>query len=411
MTPLHFAAAVDWLEGVKVLIAYGANEYAEDSEGLYPLDIAISIQSVPIVEIFLESDCRPYILRKTRYQTTTLRPSFLLAATSDDEELQNVVVDALARQRHQLHRLRPYHDLANVKGRQAVLFAEKLFSAGFQSIDEYNEDGMTPLMSACCWGTMSMAAFLISHGANLFEKHRDADLRPGHFLTYTGGFMWNWFDFGCRSGNDLRHDDEAKLLEAAFQISSRVDSKCRCSPEGFSPLTAMFRRVTGEASYSRKRCFETMLRYLNPQRIDVTRQWRCLVAMEIFDRLELTHTCVQALPKVRKFSEEDRLEIEEEEEELFLEFESLMNEYDELQKGFAGNIADCVNIFFDKLDPDLRPLQRMTFGSMLWDREDTDILGPGLLFEKSWISSRGEKVRYGHHEGVRECYLLDSIFS
>ena len=256
-----------------------------------------------------------------------------------------------------------------------------------------------------------MAAFLLSYGANLVKKHRDVDLRPRHFLTYTGGFMWNCFHFRCRSGNDLRHDDEPKVLEAAFQISERVDSRCYCSPGGFSPLTAMFQRVTGKASYSRKRYFETMLKYLNPQRIDITRQWRCLVAMEIFDRYESTHTCVVALPKVRKISEEDRLKIEEEEEELFLEFESLMNKNDEWQKDFAGNIADCVNIFFDKLDPDLRPLQCMLFGTVLWGREDTDILGPGLRFEKYWISSRGENVRYGHDEGVRECYLLDSCFS
>jgi hypothetical protein len=42
-----------------------------------------------------------------------------------------------------------YHDLANIEGCQRKSFAEKLFSAGIRNIEEYNEDGMTSLMSAC----------------------------------------------------------------------------------------------------------------------------------------------------------------------------------------------------------------------------------------------------------------------
>ena len=402
---------------MKVLITCGANKYAEDSEGLCPLDIAISIQSVSIVEFFLKSDCRPYSLEKRCCQTTTLRRSFLLAAKSDNQELQDVVVEALARQRYQLYEIRPYHDLAQAnmapaRGCQAELFAEKLLSAGFRDIEEYDEDGMTPLISACYLGSSSMVTFLLSHGVNPFKKHRDTDLRSGHFASYIFDDLFGFcFVFGTRPANDLPHDDEARLLEAAFQYSDRVDSKCRCSPEGFSPLTAIFRDAQGECSYYRKCALETMIGYLNPQRVDTARQWRCLVAMEVFDRLELTHTCIEASPIVRKFPKEDRLEIEEEEEELFHKFEYLMNDDDERQRDFAGDIADCVNLFFNALDHDLRPLQSRVRSPMFRDDGDANILGPGRKYQYYWRSSSGKEIGYGHKEEVKECYVLDSLFN
>jgi hypothetical protein len=61
-----------------------------------------------------------------------------------------------------------------------------------------------------------------------------------------------------------------------------------------------------------------MTRYLDLSHEELIRLWRCLVRCEIFERLELTHTCVRYRPTINKFPEEDRLEIEEEEEELYL---------------------------------------------------------------------------------------------
>ena len=422
LTPLHFATAADWLEGVKALLEYGADEYAQDWEGITALDIAISIQSAPLVETLLASNIIPYITNERGIPETTLGPTFMLAAESSNQDLQDVVVDALARQRGQLHGLRPFHDLADIHrnegypgGYQVRLFAEKLFSAGFQDVEQYDESGMSPLIVACCNGAMNMASFLLSHGAKPSAEHRDAALRPGHFITYKGHLHSYFAYFGYRSGDKLDHGQEAKLLESAFKTSNRVNSTCRCSPDGFSPLTALYRRSTIwrstiDSSYSKKQRFKAMLTYLNPQRIDIDRQWRCLVALEVFERLEMTHTCIRHLPTVRAFPEEDRLEIEEEEEELFIEFESIMNEYDQFRGDFIGPTAKCVEDFFDKLDDDLRPLQGMFTSGKIWNNDDTDILGPGNEYQGYWISSSGKLVRYGHHESAGESCLLGSLF-
>jgi Ankyrin repeats (many copies)/Ankyrin repeat len=407
LTPLHFAAAANWLEGVEILISHGADKYAQDSEGLFPLDVAIHIRSVPVVEALLRGDCSPYF-RKRGFQEMRLPTSFLDAANSNNEELQNVVAGALTR--HHRLAVRPYHDLAEVRDGNPTFFAETLFLAGFRDIEEYDENGLTPLMSACCWGNMSMAAFLLRNGGDPLRTHKDADLRAGHFLYYEGDQFFCHGLHSYRNGDDLCPEQEAKLLEAAFEIAEYVHSTCRCSPEGFDPIIALFQANSNENFYVKKQSFENMMGHLSLSHDNLIRRWQCLVRCEIFDRLELTHTCIRCLPTVRKFPEEDRLEIEEEEEELWVQLEEIIDEYDEWQREFNGDIVDCVGIFFDRLDLILRPTQ----ASMRWAgflREgDGGILGPGEGCENHWISSRGKDIIYDHKEGGRESYVLCSLF-
>lgn len=105
--------------------------------------------------------------------------------------------------------------------------------------------------------------------------------------------------------------------------------------------------------------------YLDLSHDKLIRLWRCLVRCEIFERLELTHTCVRFRPTIHRLPEEDRLEIEEEEEELYLQLEELMNEFDEWLEEFNGDIADCVDIFFDRLDLSKTNTTSFDFGPTL----------------------------------------------
>lgn len=156
----------------------------------------------------------------------------------------------------------------------------------------------------------------------------------------------------------------------------------------------------------RKRC-QINLRHLDSLSFDLRQRWQCFVRMEIFDRLELTHTCIEHLPTVRSFPEEDRLEIEAEEEELNLELDVLMNEYDDWQHYFDGDVLDCVDTFFDKLDQSLQPRG----GFFLWQEVNygADILGVGTTI-KYWRNSRGKLRQRDHKEGVQETYILQSLF-
>jgi hypothetical protein len=266
---------------------------------------------------------------------------------------------------------------------------------------------MSPLICACCWGNMSMVSFLLNHGADPSKSHRNALLRAGHFFLIENPSIWISY-FYQEKGNELYLQEETKLLQSAFSITERVDSKCRCSPEGFSPTTSTFKAGNKSGFYMQRQTFEQFLRLLNFSEADTREQWRCFVRMEIFHRLELTHTCIRQFPKVRTFPEEDRLEIEEEEEELYHKLEALMNEYDNWQTHFDGDILNCVDTFFDKLDQDLRP--RIHVGLYYGDVSyKLDVLGTGTVKKNIWGNSRG-KLIYEHKEGFQESNMLQILF-
>ena len=410
VTPLHFATAVGWLEGVKLLLAYGVDESAKDPQGLTALDIAISIQCGPILATLISPGSTVYGSSNRKHVNVRSPRSLRLAARSPNQEIQDIYAMAFMRHPQDFCDVRPFHELATDPNKFAISFAEKLYDLGLQNVEEYDECGMTPLTSACFLGFAGLASFLLAHGASPSRGHRWTGLRPGHFMSHREYFDdWeSWTGSYCT--------ERSVLLESAFKSSDHVKSTCRCSPNGFTPLTSMYRKGFWRDSTSRKRHFKKILTFLNPQEVDMDRQWRCLVAHEIFDRLEMTHTCVDPEPPIRVFPEEDRLEIEDEEEEIFKEFESFIHQYDQFRNDFIGPTATCVEEFFDKLDYDLNPVQDdCNFWSpklpITWSPHDPDIFRPISTYEqKAWLTTNGKWVLYGHEEGEGESCILRSLF-
>ena len=366
------------------------------------------------MKLLLSGDCTPYILNSQKYQygpNRTLSASFLTAIRSGNEEIQDEVVLALTRNKDRLTTLRPYHDLADVGGKTAMNFAEKLFSAGFHAIEEYDDQGETPLMRACREGRTSMAAILLRKGANVFKGHRDASLLPGHFLHFLSSYTWAYTPGRSEWESFLSSREKVQLHQAAFDVSENVESTCLCSPDGFSPTTALFQLYSDEGFWVVKQSFQTMTQNMDWTRGELEKQWRCVVLRELFDRLGLTHTCVRVLRDVRQFPDDDRLEIEEEEEEMHMELETLMEEFDEWQAGYAGDIVSCVNLFFDRIDPCLKPFQGLLYvDGWLGFEDDTDCLAPDARFERTWTNSRGQRLCYGHEEGLHEERMLRILF-
>jgi hypothetical protein len=70
-----------------------------------------------------------------------------------------------------------------------------------------------------------------------------------------------------------------------------------------------------------------------------------------------------------------------------------------------------VDIFFDDLDDVVQPRQHFRMYSYVWTETDLDCLGPGeLQFLEHWVSSRGDLMKFGHKERIRESYMLRSLF-
>jgi hypothetical protein len=412
ISPLHFAAAASWPAGVETLISMGYSKLRVDVNGKDALDVAIDVGCIPAVEILLRGDCLD-IFVLTRDHDSTLPRAFQKVAESDDSELHDIIIKCLLRYKFHSLRLFPYHDLARNHYIDNTKFAQKLFTAGFQDIDAYNDSGYTPLMVACSYGNIRMASFLLRHGANPHKCHEHVSLRAGHFLCYNGIHTRGtcFFSFALVKEDGFRSKDyEKQLVEAAFETSI-IETRCRCSPDGFSPITSLFQMIGRESTFDLKVSFQRLLRNVESSPTNMKRYWRAFVVAETFNRLGMTHTCPKLHSEYRLIPEYERIGIEDDEIDLFFELEEIVARFDLFSENFEGDISKCVDKFFDDLDGDLRPRPPFVIGAM-WTDTDPDCLGPGeCLFVDHFLSSQGQEMKHGYKEIIKEDSMLRLLFS
>lgn len=388
----------------------GYSAFQVDGNGNYPIDIALDVGCIPAVEILLKGNCLPFLALNTRDGYTALPRAFQKVSESDDTRLHDLIIECLLRHKFLLPRLLPYHDLVTNEWADNIKFAQKLFIAGFQDIEAYNNSGYTPLMVACSNGNIRMASFLLQHGADPYTCHKHVGLRAGHFLCYDG--RNTVFSSYCVREDGFRSkDDEKRLLEAAFDTSIDVESRCRCSPDGFSPITSLFQQIGHlESIYDVKESFERLICSLDSSPADRKIYWRAFIMSETFNRLGMTHTCIKLHSADRLFPDCRRIEIEEEEVEDFFELEEIVARFDLFSERFGDDLSKCVDEFFDDLDGDLRPKGPFAIGAT-WTDTDPDCLGPGeWLFVDYFQSSRGQLMKYGYKEITKEDAILRWLF-
>jgi hypothetical protein len=400
LTPLHLAAAANWPEAVALLLAGGADKYAQDSELCLPIDFAMHTKCLEAVELLLEGDCIPNFIRPRKHGITTIPLAMLIEIHSGKGSVQNALVRTLIRLRHFLGALRPYHDLALLAWDKepGVAAADRLFSAGFRDLELRDEHGMTPLMKACLYATLQFLRFLLEKGANASTPHRDSALTAGYFLAGSMDFDSSF----SAADSELC----AKLLQAAFNVADTVDSNCLCSPEGFTPVTALSRSKNGD----KRRKFGTLMLCLQGLKGAVEQQARAFALGEIFDRLQMTHTCVNIHQPSQQIPEEDRLEIESEEEEFSMQLRELMKEYDLGRVEFSGGPLEFLDFFFEMQELNLPSQDYPWIWSHKYNSNDKDLLGPGVQYQSCRASFAGKQIFYGHREEVNEENMLALLF-
>ncbi|QKX63955.1 uncharacterized protein TRUGW13939_11127 [Talaromyces rugulosus] len=412
--PLHFAAAASWSEGVKTLISMGYPKFQEDINGRTPLDIAIEVKCTPAVEFLLAGDCLDFLAASE----PSLPREFRKAAESDDSDLHYIVIKCLLRHKFLLPRFLPYHWLAYAfwynNFENGTKFIQRLFVAGFQDIDAYNDYGYTPLMVACGNGNTMMASFLLEHGADPYKCHERVDLRAVHFFCYSRSIS---LDGGLYGGTITPRfkDVERRLLKTALDTPVDIGSRCRCSPDGLSPIIILFQswNYSFRNIANRKRIFESFIETIDPSFADRKKYWRAFVVGETFNRLGMTHTCIKLENRIRSFPDNERIKIEDEEEGLFSELEEIVARFDLYSENFGDDLSRCVDDFFDDLDGDIRVACR--FERHSWLYSIYTVFDDGLLgeysFEGDFVSTRGRLMRYGYKEIVKEESMLRLLFS
>jgi hypothetical protein len=170
-------------------------------------------------------------------------------------------------------------------------------------------------MQSCSRGFLQYSRFLLENGANASTPHRESALTARFFLAE-----------GTKKGRfETMHLEPCArlLLQTAFDVSNKVESHCLCSPEGFTPVTALGRAIY---FHDKRSSFRTLMLCLQWP-LHAVKQQACAFALgEVFNRLEMTHTCVDIHRPDRKISEEDRFAIESEEDELYNQLQQLMEE-------------------------------------------------------------------------------------
>ncbi|KAH8586075.1 ankyrin repeat-containing domain protein, partial [Bisporella sp. PMI_857] len=407
LTPLHLAAAANWPEAVMFLLANRADKYAQDSNSQFPIDFAIKTECLESTNLLLDGDCLPYFTspRKTMWDFLDIPVSIFRGLIGISESVRSALLGAIFRQKDSLEHKNLYHSLINNVGdgrlgRIAVRIVEALLSEGVPGLNTYNDLGYTPLMKACNYYNFELVRVLVENGASISECHRDSGLTAGHFLAASG--------YLTPPPDSAGSDPRGILLQIGFDMSNMAKFSCRCSPGGYTPFTAIVRR------YSRRprdylHIFIDCLRWPTET---LEKEIRTFALVMTFDRLGMTHTCVRIDPYMRYCSlipDEDRLEIEDEEEELHNRLDELMKEYDISRAKFKGCALEFLDYFFELREQELADEDH--WSSYTTDNyDDKDLLGPGRNYNFSQPSFADRRVLHRHTEEVREEDMLALLF-
>ena len=402
LTPLHLVAAESWPEAIRLLLAGGADRYAQDSLLELPIDLALRSNCSEAVELLLDGDCIPQFTTPRKDQRTTIPWDMLEQIVYGDERIRDALLHTLIRLRPFLGDLRPYHDLLrhlhtydySIELKLVPIF-EVLILGGYDSLEMPDSSGATPLMLACQENKLGIADLFIKHKVSLSTPHRVTSLTAGYYLDVASG------PAEISSNRELL----SKVVQSAFDDSSAVNSHCLCSPEGYTPLTSS-RQYTMRGTHNKKDLFDAYMSCLRSQTNAVEQQSRAFALLEVFDRLGMTHTCIDLYEPGKQISEEDRLEIQFEEEEFNDQLQELMEEYDLGRAEFKGGPVDFLELFLDSHEVDLPS----KFEHWEWNWNDSDVLGPGENYQSIRYSFAGNEIVSKHREQVTEENMLALLF-
>jgi len=235
-----------------------------------------------------------------------------------------------------------YHD-----PNMTLLIAEQLYSGGFRSVDDLDEDGVTPLQIACTnvdvhkerWELIS---WYLDKGA---MPHFRNPKRPKNcFLAIS-------FSLRNQMITDIEESAESvirRILRRIYDLcrSAIVDScLCYCSTYGCTPVQLLHKRYGWD--WERRSAKFEKWAYLNdftPMQKESCGEELC--RLEIFERLGMAHTCCYAKPKPLARgeclvpSDEECHELREEDSNFSHTLELYMSIYRRLRREHVGPFSN-----------------------------------------------------------------------
>lgn len=161
-TPLHAAATCGHLRLVKILIARGANLLAVNADGNMPYDICEDEQALDYIEGEMANNgVTQHLIDETRASTERKMLADMRALAQRGEDLEQ----------HDTQGATPLH-IAAANGYLSVV--EFLLDHGVRT-DVKDKDDWQPSHAAACWGHIDVLELLAQAGANLNAKNKNEE--------------------------------------------------------------------------------------------------------------------------------------------------------------------------------------------------------------------------------------------
>jgi hypothetical protein len=239
-------------------------------------------------------------------------------------------------------------------------FAQKLFDAGFKSVDPCDHTsngsssyGPTPFLNACRQGEFELADWFLKMGA---RSRIDREEIPWIAQCLLASSFPN-AGFGSESIKQLRLLQNLKKDNGPFE-SDRC--ACYCSPDGCTPITTLHKRLSNDtqwrSTWSRKiYCLQSWLEWGDFDSVETSIAWKAFCRLEIFTRLGMAHTCCKYgyhFSNVRIVTPDEQSELQDEDTKagFVSKLEYFMDEYTKLEAKHIGLFDEFLASWWSYLD-------------------------------------------------------------
>ena len=214
--------------------------------------------------------------------------------------------------------------------------ADALYDAGFRDFHVPDACGFTPLQAACLAKNIEMVEWFLGHGEDLRTSPLSLSCSCFHLLAANLGFFFDDTSNFEKLINAPSHFWSSLLLH--IDVSSPDACRCACSVHGCT-ATSMLLRNSDSTWYQK---LGRLRRWCNALALSVLEVEACceeFMRLETFERLGMTHVCCrpsEVAEGLTQMSEEDQIEIMEEESSFSDELQTLMERYHIERAKFKG---------------------------------------------------------------------------
>nr|CDS32633.1 multiple ankyrin repeats single kh domain [Hymenolepis microstoma] len=211
-TPLHYAVESGFMQGVVLLANQGCQLELFNLDHLTPLMLALKEHHIAVAEFLIKEGASPYLLN-SKYESAlnmaiemhqfdlmrvmlkqedipeirlpSLYVACVTAAKCDGIEYIPPLIDAGANLNFTLHDVDPPLNISAGRGNPEMV---RVWLKHGASVESYDLEGFTPLMSASIIGCIDVCRILIDHGARI-----DAVSADGQYTAHSLALKWQQF--------------------------------------------------------------------------------------------------------------------------------------------------------------------------------------------------------------------------